>query len=105
MLLNPPLIDLNITLQDGFQGEQVVIRVGDQQVYAQLEVRTKMLLGYADFIKVTVQQGQIVVGVDLPTRDISEKINLEIHDPLFLFISLVSSRIEYLIQNEPLGFM
>jgi len=105
MLPKPPLTDLNITLQDGFQGEQVIIHIGDQQVYAQPDVHTKLLLGYADFIKVSVQRGQIVVGVDLPTRDLSERIDLEIHDPLFLFISLVSSKIHYFVQNEPLGFM
>lgn len=96
---------LIVNLQDGFEDDVVVVKVNDQEVFHKEGVKTKLLIGYADSFEVKVADGSVNVEVILPLRNLSETIVLEVSTVAYLGLSMHEGRIDYLISNEPFGYL
>ena len=84
---------LKIDLQDGFEGDTVVIEINSKELYHNEGVKTELTLGYADSIEADVPKGQCTVEVNLPEKGISESIHLEIIAPVYLGLSVLEGKI------------
>lgn len=83
--------NLQIDLQEGFDGEPVVIRVNGTEVFRG-EVSTRLQIGLAEQIKVNVPAGQVDVIVELPQRAVSASTNVSIPDVKYIGVSVEDDR-------------
>ena len=84
---------LKIDLQDGFEGDLVIIRINNKELYHKDGVKTELTLGYADSLEAEVPEGQITVEVALPEKNIKESISLKVLAPVYLGLSVSDGKI------------
>ena len=99
------MVTLSIDFQEGFANDTIVLHVNGDEVFRKEDVSTKLLLGKADALKTTVETGQVVIEINIQTRDIAMPIPLEISANTYLGISVVNGRIEYVVSDEPFGYL
>ena len=99
------MVTLSIDFQEGFANNTVVLHVNGDEVFRKEDVSTKLLLGKADALETMVETGQVVIEINIQTRDIAMTIPLEISADTYLGISVVNGRIEYVISDEPFGYL
>lgn len=98
---------IHIALQEGFEGEIVVIRVNGNEVFHKPNVKTRLQIGIADFIEVGIQKGSVNVEVALPLRNLSKSIVLQVSTPIYVGVSVTrDDRIVYTEpRREPFGYL
>jgi hypothetical protein len=96
---------LKIDLQDGFEGDIVIIEINSKELYHNDGVKTELTLGYADSIEAEVPEGQCTVEVTLPKRGISESIYLTIMAPVYLGLSIFDGKIVYRLSNKFFAYL
>ncbi len=99
------MVTLSIDFQEGFANDTVSLRINGEEVFRKEDVSTKLLLGKAEALKTTVEAGQVVIEIMIQTRDIAITIPFEISADTHLGISVVNGRIEYVVSDEPFGYM
>jgi hypothetical protein len=87
------MVLLKIDLQDGFEGDLVVVRVNDKEVFRKDGIKTRPMLGYADSMEADVPLGQSWVEIALPRKDIGETISLVVTAPVYLGLSISNGKI------------
>ena len=96
---------LNISLQEGFQNDLVIIRINGREVLQRDQVSTKLLLGYADSVAMEVPAGNLQVEIILPQRNLSATIPLQLRAATYLSVSIAAGQIDYFVSAVPFGFM
>ncbi len=101
------MVLLHIALQEGFEGDTVVIRVNGKEVFRKPSVKTRLQTGYADSLEVNVQEGPVNVEVTLPARNLSESIEFRASGRVYLGVSVTrDGRISYKEpRTEPFGYV
>jgi hypothetical protein len=94
---------LKIDLQEGFDADAVIIHVNGQEVYRKQDVKTRMQIGRADGIEVTVPEGEATVQVDLPDRNLTESRSLPVTAQTHLAVNLTRTG-ELKLTEAPEGF-
>ncbi len=79
---------LHIALQEGFTGDEVVIRVEGKEVFHKSNVKTRTQIGFADSVDVAVEPGRASVEILLPARNISVSVPVALSARLYLAVSL-----------------
>lgn len=79
---------LQVHLQEGFEGEPVVLRLGGRIVADRPSVSTRPQLGLAEIVRLDVPPGHHVLEVALPARHRSEEIPFDLDRELHLALSL-----------------
>ena len=95
---------LRIALQDGFEGEPVVVSVNGKQVFDQESVKTKRQIGNARSFDVEVDEETANVEISLPSRKLSEQIKVKMDDKVYLGVSIARNKIEHKISAEPFHY-
>ena len=95
---------LRIALQDGFEGDAVVVSVNGKEVFDQDSVKTKRQIGNARSFDVEVAEESADVEVSLPSRKLSESIAVKMDGKVYLGVSITRNRIEYNISSEPFHY-
>jgi hypothetical protein len=95
---------LTIDLQEGFGGEDVVVRVDGQEVGRRRGVRTKRMLGYADSMKVEVHENRAKVEVVVPSCNLEKVIDVCPRETPYLGVSLSGSQLNLLPYPKPFGY-
>lgn len=96
---------LHIALEEGFDGDLVVVRVNGKEALRKQDVRTRMQIGLADSVD-TVWEGESArVEVEVPTRRISTAIGGVISGESYLGISIRDGAIEHRVSTEPFGYV
>ena len=95
---------LHIALQDGFEGDTVVVKVNGKEVFNNENVKTKRQIGKAASCDVEVEQGTANVEVSLPLRKVSETIACKVSGEVYLGVSLVEKKIEHRVSSEPFRY-
>lgn len=98
------MADLRIALQDGFEGDTVVVKVNGKEVFKQENIKTKRQIGKAASFEVKVEQGSANVEVSLPLKNLSEKIAVKVSGEVHLGISLAEGKIEHRVSSEPFHY-
>ena len=64
------MIPLTLDLQEGFDGDQVVMAIDGREVFRKTGVRTRLQIGLAERIKLDVEPGRHSLRVSLPNRSL-----------------------------------
>ena len=97
---------LRIDLQDGFDGDTVVVTVNGEEIFREQGVRTKTQVGAARYVKMEVEIGATTVMVTLPERGLTEMFELDITGPTFLGVSLQpGDTLTHCVQSTPFRYL
>ena len=96
---------LHIAMQEGFEDENVVIRVAGKEAFRKDSVRTKLQIGFADSFEMNVEEGPVSIEIDLPSKSLSRVIELQVQNAVYLGVSMIAGKIEYKISHEPFGYL
>jgi hypothetical protein len=95
---------VRIALQDGFEGDPVVVKVNGKEVFKQDNVKTKRQIGKAASFEVEVEEGSANVEVSLPLKNLSETIAFKVSGEVYLGVSIAEDRIEHRVSSEPFRY-
>lgn len=102
------MIPLKIDFQEGFQNDEVVVRIDGKEVFRADNVTTKLTIGLAGSFTKEIPLGKHEVEVFLPRRDVSRNLALYLAEkPLYLGVHLRNGTqypIEYCVSAEPFGY-
>jgi hypothetical protein len=95
---------INVALQDGFDGDTVVIRVDGVEAYRRDGLTTRTQISYADDTQLDVPDGPFELEVVVPTRGVEKRFRLDPHTHPNVSLSLLDGR---LVERYPerLGFV
>ena len=95
-------MQLNLALQDGFDGDEVAIRVDGAEVYRD-RVTTRTQISHAADMQLEVPDRPFSLEVDVPTRGVHETFRVDPQTQSNVAISLLDGRLEAAFP-ERLGF-
>jgi hypothetical protein len=97
--------ELSLHLQDGFQHDTVIIRVGEREIYQKTDVTTRTQIGLADMMTTEVVDGSVAVQIEVPTRGARRVIRIAVPDILFVGVSLeADGQVSYQARRETMGY-
>lgn len=97
---------LHTALQDGFDDDEVVLRVAGRDVFHQPHVRTRNQIGLAATHEVSLGVGPVSVEIVLPRRKLELKVPLQITQDTYLGVSLTpQGEFRHVVTYEPFGYV
>jgi hypothetical protein len=100
---DPGKPSIRIDLREGFEDDEVVISVGEQEVFRKEGVTTLPQIGRADGIDAPVAEGPITVRVELPERGLSESFSVRAPG-LHLGISIEDGELTHEVSPTPFRY-
>jgi len=94
---------IHVALQDGFDGDTVVLRVDGAEAYRGEGVTTRTQISHAMDTRVDVPDGPFALEVEVPTRGVRETLRLDPHVHPNLALSLIDGKL-VAAHPEQLGF-
>jgi hypothetical protein len=95
---------LSIDLQEGFEGEEVIVRVDGREAARCRGVRTNRMLGLADSLAVQVPEDKATIEIAVPSRHLERRVEVRPGETPYLGVSLSSGQINLLPYPEPFGY-
>ena len=97
---------LHTAFQEGFSGDEVVLRVGGREVFRRSGVKTRTQIGLAATHELQVPAGPVSVEVSLPGRRLDLTVPLQIAQDTYLSISISpEGTIRHAVSHEPFGYV
>lgn len=96
---------LYIDLQEGFTDDAVVVRVNGQEVFRQEKVRTRLQLGLAESVEVTVAERSADIEVVVVSRNLSKAMKVQVSAETYVGVSIVDGEIDYHISDDLIGYV
>jgi hypothetical protein len=96
-------MQINVALQDGFDSDDVVIRVDGAEAYRGEQVTTRTQISHADDTQLEVPDAPFSLEVDVPTRGIHETFQLDPQTQPNVSLSLLDGQL-VAAYPERLGF-
>ena len=95
---------LRVDLQDGFDGDEVVVRVAGKEVYRDDDVRTLTVIGRAATFTADVPAGTVAVDIELPRRGLEHRVVLDAAETPNLGVSVSGTMLKHRVASEPFGY-
>jgi hypothetical protein len=95
---------LGIDLQEGFEGDEVVVKVNGEELFRSADVRTRRAAGLATHARFTVDDGPLSIEVSVPSRGIEKRIDVDARDRLFLGLSITGDDVRVIQRSQPFGY-
>ena len=93
---------LTIDLQDVFERDRVIVRLGGRKVWSSNDVTTDMSCSLADRVELEVRDRPTTVEVALPSRGLSGRIDVDVASTPFLGVQLTElGDIRFELSDEP----
>jgi hypothetical protein len=70
---------IHLALQDGFDGDDVVLRVDGSEAYRGEDVTTRTQISHAADMQLEVPDRPFALEIDVPTRDVRETVQVDPH--------------------------
>ena len=86
-------MQINVALQDGFDGDDVVMRVDGVEAYHGEQLTTRTQISHAADMQLEVPDRPFVLGVDVPTREVRETFDIDPHAHPNVSVSLRDGRL------------
>jgi hypothetical protein len=97
---------LTIDFREGFYDDTVIVLIDGNEVFRKANITSKTMTGFAEAITVKLESGNHNLHVKLLEKEVSQKINLEIHNSLYLGLNYKPEKgLEYKLQGEPFRYM
>ncbi len=91
-------------LQDGFDDDEVIIKIDGRQVFHKNRVKTDLRLGLADTFTAPTAGGTSTVEVAVPARSLSETFPLDSADSPHVGIAVCNNRLEVRPSRVAFGY-
>ena len=88
------MIALTLDLQEGFEGDLVVIAVDGRELYRKSGIRTRLQIGLAERVRLDVEPGRHLLRVSLPGRNAQGERHFDAESEPVLAASLINGRID-----------
>ena len=95
---------LGIHLQDGFTGDEVVVKVNGEERLHRQEVRTRRVLGLAEHVELDVADGPLTIEVSLPARGLTRHLELTAEGEVYIGISLTGGELRMITSKKQFGY-
>jgi hypothetical protein len=92
---------LTIDLQEGFAGDEVLVRVNGSEVARRSDVRTKRMVGLACSVDVPVPDGPVTLEVEVPTKGVRGAADVR---RSCVGVSVEGSGVRFIESDEPFGY-
>ena len=99
------MAQLQVALQEGFEGETVVIRVAGREVFRKDNVTTKLQIGFAESFEMNVEEGSVNLEIALPAKALSKAIDLQAKNTIYVGVSIIAGQVAYRISQDPFGYV
>jgi hypothetical protein len=96
-------MQLKVALQDGFDGDSVLIRVDGAEAYRGEQITTRTQISHAADTEIDVPDGPFTLEVDVPTQGVSETFQLDPHAQPNVALSVLDGQL-VAAYPERLGF-
>lgn len=93
---------VHIDLREGFENDEVVIRLNETEVFRKAGVTTLPQVGRADAVEAPVEGGSVSIHVDLPRRGVSR--SFTVAPGMHLGVSLVGQELTHEISSTPFRY-
>jgi hypothetical protein len=87
------LMVINLALQDGFEGDEVALRVDGSEAYRGEGVTTRTQISHAAAMQLEVPDHLFALEVDVPTRGVRETFHIDPHAHPNVTVSLRDGRL------------
>jgi len=95
---------LDIHLQEGFEGDEVVVRIDGEERLRRDAVQTRKALALAEHVTFEVAAGQHVVEVSIPARGIEQRIDVDVADKLYVGMGLKDNELRVRVRDKQFGY-
>lgn len=96
---------LSVALEEGFEGDTVVVEVNGRRVFERDGVRTRMQVGLAESLELEVDERAAVVEVQVPSRGARGRIERPLAERLYVGVSLEGDDVAFRTSEEPFGYV
>ena len=96
---------LKVALEEGFEGDAVVVEVNGRPVYDSGGVSTRMQIGLADSFEVPVEEDQAVLEVSVPSQGVTGRFEAPVADRMHVGVSLQDGELVFRSSKEPFGYL
>ena len=96
---------LHVALQEGFDNDNVTIRLNDETIYESGNVATDLRISRADAVEVPLNEGRQRLSVTLPDRDLAGFMVIQGMTTVHIGVSVRDDRIEFTVSDQPFGYM
>jgi len=97
---------LHVAFKDGFDNDEVVVRVNGAEVFRRAGVSTKNQISYADAFETDVAAGRTDVDVEVVTKRQHASIPLPIREATYVGVSLdLNGRLTHEVSAQPFGYL
>lgn len=97
---------LHTALQEGFSGDEVVVRIDGREVFHRSGVKTRTQIGRAATHEENVPAGAVAVEISLPARKLGLRLPLQLTQDTYLGVSLTpEGQIAHVLSHEPFGYV
>jgi hypothetical protein len=96
---------LHVALQEGFAHDRVVVKVNGAEVANRPEVTTRNQIGFAEAVELDVSEGATTIEVDVPARQLTASVHVELAEKTYVGVSIVDGRLELRPQREAFGYL
>jgi hypothetical protein len=94
---------IHLALEDGFDGDTVVLRIGDAEVYRGERVTTRTQISRAAEVQLDAPDGAFALEVEVPTQRVHANVLVDPHSQTNVALSLRDGRLVATFP-ERLGF-
>jgi hypothetical protein len=95
---------INVALQDGFDSDDVVLRVDGAEAFRAEGITTRTQISHAADTQLDVPDRPFTLEVEVPTRDVRETLQLDPHAQPNVALSLIEGRL-VAAYPERIGFV
>ena len=97
---------LHIALQDGFTGDEIIIKVNGQEVFNKKDVKTNFVIGRAEVFELDVNKGLLNIEITIASRQLSMLTALDLSHPIYLGISVTQeNQFQIRVSERPFGYL
>ena len=96
---------LHVALQEGFDNDNVMMRLNDEPIYDSAGVTTDLRISRADAVEVPLGEGRLRLSVSLPDRDLSGSLVIQGTNTIYIGVSVQSDTVEFTVSDRPFGYM
>jgi hypothetical protein len=84
---------IQLVLQDGFEGDTVVVRADGRELLHWDDVTTRTQISHAGDTEVDVPEGRVTLEVDVPTQGVSDRVEIDAASTPVVGLSVRDGRI------------
>ena len=99
------MVDLIIDFQEGFNNDQVAIRIDGDTVFRKKDVRTRNQIGFAEKVNLDVSAGRHVVGVSMPAHSAYGELEIDTDATPNLGVSFQNGTLVLTPAAEAFGYL